>query len=115
MPSFYVKRKSPVGRVDGYNMLIPQTIGWTGPIHSERQADREAKAWLDCGWTAEVVPSTPEVRKQIRVWERNRNTPREVVGRCQHCGVRQFNNPNTDPALDSMAHLCWKCVKPWKA
>lgn len=38
-----------------------------------------------------------------------------VVGKCQHCGVTQFNNPNADPALDSMAHLCWKCVQPWDA
>lgn len=37
------------------------------------------------------------------------NTP---VGRCQHCNVQQFNNPNADPALDRMAALCWKCVKP---
>lgn len=40
--------------------------------------------------------------------------PDTQVGRCQHCGVPQFNNPNADPALDSMAHLCWKCVQPWK-
>lgn len=40
--------------------------------------------------------------------------PPEVIGRCQHCGVQQFNNPNADPLLDAMAHLCWKCVKPWK-
>jgi hypothetical protein len=37
------------------------------------------------------------------------------IGRCQHCGVGQFSNPNADPALASMAHLCWKCVKPWQA
>jgi hypothetical protein len=37
-----------------------------------------------------------------------------VIGRCQHCGVEQFDNPNADPALDSMAHLCWKCVRPWQ-
>lgn len=35
-----------------------------------------------------------------------------IIGRCQHCGVAQFDNPDADPALDSMAHLCWKCVKP---
>jgi len=37
--------------------------------------------------------------------------------RCPHCNVRQFGgtafeNVNADPALDAMAHLCWKCVKP---
>jgi hypothetical protein len=34
--------------------------------------------------------------------------------RCQHCGVKQFDNPHADPALNAMAHLCWRCVKPWK-
>ena len=38
-----------------------------------------------------------------------------VIGRCQHCNVQIFDNPNADPALDNMAHLCWKCVKPWRA
>lgn len=32
--------------------------------------------------------------------------------RCPHCNVRRFENPNADPALAGMAHLCWKCVKP---
>lgn len=36
----------------------------------------------------------------------------DIIGRCQHCGVQQFDNPNADPALDSIAHLCWKCVQP---
>jgi len=35
-----------------------------------------------------------------------------VIGKCIHCGVAQFDNPNADPALDGMAHLCWKCVRP---
>ena len=34
------------------------------------------------------------------------------IGKCQHCNVAIFDNPAADPALDSMAHLCWKCVKP---
>lgn len=38
-----------------------------------------------------------------------------VIGRCQHCNVKQFDNPQADPALDSMAHLCWKCVRSWNA
>jgi hypothetical protein len=37
-----------------------------------------------------------------------------VIGRCQHCNVAIFDNPNADPALDSMAHLCWKCCRPWR-
>jgi hypothetical protein len=41
-------------------------------------------------------------------------TPPVVVelSRCPHCNVRRFDNPHADPALDGMAHLCWKCVKP---
>jgi hypothetical protein len=39
----------------------------------------------------------------------NDNQP---VGECQHCGVGIFNNPDADSALDAMAHLCWRCVKP---
>jgi hypothetical protein len=56
--SFYVKRER-----DG-------RTGWTGPIRSELQAGREAEAWRLVNWTADVVQSTPEVRKQIREWER---------------------------------------------
>ena len=36
----------------------------------------------------------------------------EAVGRCQHCNVQIFNRADADPALDRMADLCWKCVKP---
>ena len=36
----------------------------------------------------------------------------EPVGRCQHCNVQIFNRADADPALDRMADLCWKCVKP---
>lgn len=39
-------------------------------------------------------------------------TKSDVLGRCQHCNVQIFWNPDGDPRLDSMAHLCWKCVKP---
>jgi hypothetical protein len=64
--SFYVKREHG-GR-----------ISWTGPIRSARQAEREAEAWrnatdgLPTGWTTTVEPSTPEVRKQVRDWERDK-------------------------------------------
>lgn len=37
------------------------------------------------------------------------------VGRCQHCNAQIFDNPDADPALASMANLCWKCLKPWEA
>lgn len=42
-------------------------------------------------------------------------TPDTPIGRCQHCNTPQYVNPNADSALASIAHLCWKCVKPWKA
>lgn len=47
--------------------------GWTGPIRSQRQAERERAAWmnLDTGeWTAEVLPSSPEVRAKVQEWQR---------------------------------------------
>ena len=32
---------------------------------------------------------------------------------CPHCGIKQYyDNPQADPALASMAALCWKCTKP---
>jgi len=44
--------------------------GWTGPIRSQRQADREAAAWREAGWAATVHPSTPETKRRVRAWER---------------------------------------------
>lgn len=57
--SHYVRRTNDAGRTS-----------WTGPLRSARQADREATAWNAEGWTAEVVPSTPETRTAVRDWER---------------------------------------------
>jgi hypothetical protein len=62
--SFYVKRVRQDGR-----------IGWTGPIRSANQVQREATAWRNAGWSATVEPSTPEVRKQVREWERAKLAP----------------------------------------
>jgi hypothetical protein len=59
--SFYVSR-STVDRQ-----------GWTGPIRSQAQAHREARAWRDAGWTAHVEPSTPEIRREVRAWQRERD------------------------------------------
>ena len=64
--SCYVQRTSPAGRP-----------GWTGPIRSSRQAQREAAAWQSIGWTAEVVVSTPEVKAAVRAWERDVKQRRE--------------------------------------
>jgi hypothetical protein len=60
--SFYVRRER-----DG-------RIGWTGPIRSANQVEREAQAWRDAGWSATVEQSTPEIRQQIRDWERSKQT-----------------------------------------
>ena len=57
--SFYVRRLTPLGR-----------LGWTGPIRSRRQAEREAQAWRDAGCLADVLPNTPDVRAQVRAWQR---------------------------------------------
>lgn len=60
--SYYVRRTR---RIDG-------KIGWTGPIRSARQADKESVAWRNADWTAVVEPSTSEVRKEVRDWERSK-------------------------------------------
>ena len=56
--SFYVRRT----RWD-------RGVGWTGSIRSLAQAMREADAWRDAGWEAQVLPNVPEVRERVRVWE----------------------------------------------
>lgn len=58
--SFYVER----------SRAYPAAYGWTGPIRSARQAHREKDAWSEAGWAALVMPSTPEIRKQVRAWQR---------------------------------------------
>lgn len=60
MSSFYVQRTKPGHLSNSY----------TGPIHSEAQALKEAKAWKEAGWFAAVVRSTAQVRKAVREWER---------------------------------------------
>jgi hypothetical protein len=67
--SFYVRRLTPLGR-----------LGWTGPIRSRRQAEREAQAWRDAGWFADVLPNTPDVRAQVRAWQRLREEERRRPG-----------------------------------
>jgi len=59
-PSYYVKRTTSYGH------------GWTGPIRSARQAEREAQAWRNYGTAAEVLESTAHVRAQVREWEHSR-------------------------------------------
>lgn len=44
-------------------------VGWTR-VRGSRQAERERAAWTATGWTAEVVPTSPQVRAEVRAWER---------------------------------------------
>jgi hypothetical protein len=67
--SFYVRRLTPLGR-----------LGWTGPIRPRRQAEREAQAWRDAGWFADVLPNTSDVRTQVRAWQRVREEERRRPG-----------------------------------
>lgn len=66
---FYVKRSR--GPRPGYGPNDPPRSGWTGPIKSEEQANKERQAWEESGWTAEVVPRTPEVDAEVKAWERS--------------------------------------------
>lgn len=63
---FYVKRN----RCD--------RVGWVGPIRSEKQAGKEAAAWIGEGWGAVVLPSSPEVRAQIRAWQQAKKSKRHA-------------------------------------
>jgi hypothetical protein len=56
--SYYVRRI----HADGRN-------GFIGSIRSERQANKEANAWRSAGWSAEVLPNSPALRRVIRDWE----------------------------------------------
>jgi hypothetical protein len=82
--SYYVKRSSE-RRHDIWTDrdVVDHREGWTGPIRSAKQAEREATAWRDVGWSAEVLPSTPEVRAQVRAWTKaNRQwSTRQITAR----------------------------------
>jgi hypothetical protein len=58
MSSYYVRRNRD------------DRESWTGPIRSARQSKREAAAWQSEGWTAVIEESTPEVRAQVRAWDK---------------------------------------------
>ena len=59
--SHYVKRTSKRN---------PAGIAYVGPIRSEAQANREAAVWREAGETAEVLQSTPAVRRDVNRWQR---------------------------------------------
>jgi hypothetical protein len=72
MAGFYVRR---------VKRSTPGGFAWVGPIRSERQAEREAATWNaagapDCGspddgvpYDAVVLPSSPDVRRQVQEWQ----------------------------------------------
>jgi hypothetical protein len=76
--SYYVRR---IQHGDGPNKL-DGAIGWTGPIRSRAQAEREKAAWeMHPGsygqtWTAEVIESSREIRAEVRRWSRETRRPR---------------------------------------
>jgi hypothetical protein len=75
--SYYVKRTRPAQPSDPRASVIGgRKIGWTGPIRSEKQANREAAAWSDGGWSGEVIESTPDTRREVREWQKARNAER---------------------------------------
>jgi hypothetical protein len=73
--SYYVRR---VRAVDHRPPLLRRgtpvgAAAWTGPIRGRRQAERERDAWRQTGqWLAEVVPASPQIRAQVRAWQRER-------------------------------------------
>lgn len=52
------------------SFYVRRTGGFTGPIRSSRQAEREAAAWRSCGQHATVEPSSPKLRREVRDWQR---------------------------------------------
>jgi hypothetical protein len=63
--SYYVKRSG--GRFGQ---------GYVGPIRSEKQAQRECEAWRGAGHTAELLPSSPLVRAEVRAWSKKARATR---------------------------------------
>jgi hypothetical protein len=82
--SYYVRR---VRNVDDRPLLLRHgtplgAVAWTGPIRGRRQAERERDAWQRTGeWTAEVVPSGPQIRTQVQAWQRQRQRERHTPSR----------------------------------
>lgn len=68
--SFYVRRYKPSGDPDDVHPERRPSEGWVGPIRSEQQAHKEKAAWEGAGHKAEVHPSSPEVKKRVRDWQR---------------------------------------------
>lgn len=77
--SFYVRR---IRLESGTSGRPVGEVGWVGPIRSERQAGREKAAWeADGNFSAEVVPSSQEVRAEVREWTKGREERHQAAMR----------------------------------
>lgn len=79
-PRYFVKRtrrenwekmKPEALRAAGYPWKCAGYVSWTGPLPAKR-AYPEARAWDEEGWDTEVVLSTPEVRAEVKAFERQK-------------------------------------------
>lgn len=71
-PTYYIHRT----RTDDDGK---QREGWVR-VRGEAQSLREAQAWRDCGWNAERVATSPDVRRLVQQWERRaKGFPGEAV------------------------------------
>jgi hypothetical protein len=46
-----------------------ERTGWTR-VRGSNQANREVRAWQSAGWTAALHPATPEIRAEVRAWQK---------------------------------------------
>lgn len=60
--SYIVKRTAPRDAM--------YRSGFTGPMRTKTHAQREADAWINVGWSAEVVEYTAEVKAEVRAWQK---------------------------------------------
>lgn len=66
--SYYVSR--PSTRDEG-------ELSWVGPLRTAKQAHKEATAWVSTGaYPVRVHESTPEVRKQVRDFQKRASNRR---------------------------------------
>lgn len=71
--SYYVKRNRPAREADVMRGLVEWTpkTSWTGPLPTLKRATREAEAWVDAGWSAEVLESNADVKREVREWAKS--------------------------------------------
>lgn len=60
--SYIVKRQAPPDAM--------YSSGFTGPMRTRAHAQREADAWTNVEWSAEVVEYTAEVKAEVRAWQK---------------------------------------------